>query len=364
MNPSKSSHSSPNICSKNNAKPRLKSIKNGCLSSSLPNASRQVSTELTVPKTVYSRSVSVQYDKNTRVSRDVSPEEHCGQRVRSYSVTSKGSIVKLADLRIDRGSNNSKESISVSPKNLSPQRASSFSSSSSVSSDIKINKCNVLIKGSYGVGKSTLAQLFMDFRNDTLSESDSQKHKRKAWIVVDGEHYEFTFHVTSHTKANPSHFNMEKFSALLLMYSVTDRESFETARNILTSVSCDYNKFAKLAIILVANKSDLVRSRVVSPTDGKFMAEAFQVKYIETSAEIDHNVVELLVGITKQIKLKREEHLKLASCETLRSSSFSSSSSSAVSATKSKRKSSIAHKLLSKILRKPKYKSCDNLLVP
>ncbi|RWS15114.1 GTP-binding protein RAD-like protein, partial [Dinothrombium tinctorium] len=158
----------------------------------------------------------------------------------------------------------------------------------------------------------------------------------------------------------------EKFAAVLFMYSVTDKGSFEAVRKYLSAMACDYNKFSKLAIILVANKSDLVRSRVVSTNEGKFLAEAFQIKYIETSAEINHNINELLVGIGKQIKLKQEQQMLLASNETLRSCSFSSSSSLAhQNATLVKRKhSSFAQKMLQKLLGKSKRKSCDNLFVP
>lgn len=37
------------------------------------------------------------------------------------------------------------------------------------------------------------------------------------------------------------------------------------------------------AVILVANKTDLVKSRVVKPADGKQVAVHYNIKYIETS---------------------------------------------------------------------------------
>ncbi|XP_026467226.1 GTP-binding protein REM 1-like isoform X2 [Ctenocephalides felis] len=63
---------------------------------------------------------------------------------------------------------------------------------------------------------------------------------------------------------------------------------------------------ASRAVILVANKADLARCRVVSTEEGKAMATAYDCKFIETSVGINHNVDELLVGLLSQIRLKLE----------------------------------------------------------
>ena len=52
--------------------------------------------------------------------------------------------------------------------------------------------------------------------------------------------------------------------ALIIVYSVDDADSFVTACDILQYLS-DQNCKDKRAIILVANKMDLQRNRVVSP---------------------------------------------------------------------------------------------------
>ena len=41
--------------------------------------------------------------------------------------------------------------------------------------------------------------------------------------------------------------------------------------------------------------------------DGKDMAMAFDCKFIDTSCVLKHNVDELLVGVTKQVLLRKEE---------------------------------------------------------
>uniref|UniRef100_T1L202 Uncharacterized protein n=1 Tax=Tetranychus urticae TaxID=32264 RepID=T1L202_TETUR len=91
--------------------------------------------------------------------------------------------------------------------------------------------------------------------------------------------------------------------ALLIIYSIADRKSFEKAGQILTLAilrHCHSNP--KLSICLVANKSDLVRARVVTTEEGSDLASRFSVHFIETSAEIGDNIEQIMVWIVEQIK--------------------------------------------------------------
>lgn len=111
-----------------------------------------------------------------------------------------------------------------------------------------------------------------------------------------------------------------------VIYSASDRGSFNVAEHILQVLWTNQN-IAQKAVILVANKADLARSRLVSAegktdlknrqfqmltthlmyiTEGKAMATAYDCKFIETSVGINHNVDELLVGLLSQIRLKLE----------------------------------------------------------
>jgi len=42
------------------------------------------------------------------------------------------------------------------------------------------------------------------------------------------------------------------------------------------------------------------------PTEGRTLAKTYECKFIETSAGIDHNVDELLVGILAQVLLSEK----------------------------------------------------------
>ena len=114
------------------------------------------------------------------------------------------------------------------------------------------------------------------------------------------------------------------------MYSVTDYESFDDAVDLLHELR-KQELLQQTAVILVANKRDIVRLRRVeaegiidyldqytddnsilhSIIDGKTMATRYDVKYIEVSAILNHKVDDLLAGLLQQIRLKEKRQSKL-----------------------------------------------------
>lgn len=118
----------------------------------------------------------------------------------------------------------------------------------------------------------------------------------------------------------------------VVVYSVVQRSSFRQAEetiNYLWREKVTHDK----CVILVGNKVDLARSRVISYygkkrhfifriiaiqnphpklAEGATLAKSRCSKFIETSSGIQHNVDELLVGILKQIRLKEQRDKKMA----------------------------------------------------
>ena len=102
--------------------------------------------------------------------------------------------------------------------------------------------------------------------------------------------------------------------------AVDDKASFEQAERILAYLKM-FGTVDDKVVILVANKTDLVRSRIVKPMEGKSLAVQYGTKYIETSpgknnehfsffvfmmmTGINHHVDELLVGLVTQVRLRR-----------------------------------------------------------
>ena len=60
--------------------------------------------------------------------------------------------------------------------------------------------------------------------------------------------------------------------------------------------------FLPRSAILVGNKADLARSRLVQTGEGCDLAVEFGVKFTETSPGMGHHIDELLVGIVMQMR--------------------------------------------------------------
>lgn len=97
----------------------------------------------------------------------------------------------------------------------------------------------------------------------------------------------------------------------LLVYDVTERDSFSHLRawlNDATSVTQD------MTIILVGNKSDLESHRRVSTAEGQAFADEHGLLFVETSAKLDHNVVQaFLLPAAEVLKKVAEKRIDLNS---------------------------------------------------
>ncbi|KAK3930392.1 GTP-binding protein RAD [Frankliniella fusca] len=145
--------------------------------------------------------------------------------------------------------------------------------------------------------------------------------------------------------------------ACVVVYSITDKESFRTAEDILNYLWRERYTQEK-SVILVANKVDLARSRVISTNDGKALAASRDCKYIETSSGIQHNVDELLVGVLKQMRLRATRDKKR------QRRGSGSASSGRLHGSRTSLSLNIAREILHKIcLNDSKSKSCENLHV-
>ncbi|KAK3590300.1 hypothetical protein CHS0354_014270 [Potamilus streckersoni] len=89
--------------------------------------------------------------------------------------------------------------------------------------------------------------------------------------------------------------------AYLIVYAVDDRKSFEEAVDLLYHLRKEL--YFHDSIILVGNKTDLVRSRCITKEEGKEIAKTYGCKFKETSNVLNHNIDQVLCGIVKQIRL-------------------------------------------------------------
>uniref|UniRef100_A0A023F2Y1 Putative gtp-binding protein rem n=1 Tax=Triatoma infestans TaxID=30076 RepID=A0A023F2Y1_TRIIF len=168
----------------------------------------------------------------------------------------------------------------------------------------------VLMLGSSDVGKTSLISQFMtsEFLHAYDNSIDEEAIDKSISVLLDGEETELVFVDHPYSEMSPTTC-LETYkstpAAFCVVYSTADKASFKTAEKALQQLWKTETVRSK-AVILVANKADLVRSRVVSSQEGKRLATSYDCKYIETSVGFNHNVDELLVGIVSQVRLKQD----------------------------------------------------------
>jgi len=127
----------------------------------------------------------------------------------------------------------------------------------------------------------------IDYRNK-LVEVDKQKIKLQIYDTAGQERFRS---ITSSYYRDAD--------ALLLVYDVTNRLSFENIRNWLAQVK----EFAKdnVQITLVGNKIDLHGQRRVKTEEGVQLAHNYNISYMETSAKNGHGVKEVFSDLAKKL---------------------------------------------------------------
>jgi GTPase SAR1 family protein len=88
-------------------------------------------------------------------------------------------------------------------------------------------------------------------------------------------------------------------NGVLIVYDITNRESFEKLNAWLIDINNKGNKF--MYKILIGNKCDLENQRVVTYDEGKEFAEVNGMNFFETSAKTTLFVQEAFDKLTEEI---------------------------------------------------------------
>ncbi|XP_018092067.1 ras-related protein Rab-26-like [Xenopus laevis] len=161
----------------------------------------------------------------------------------------------------------------------------------------------VMLVGDSGVGKTCLLVRFkdgaflagsfistvgIDFRNKVLNV-DGVKVKLQIWDTAGQER----FRSVTHAYYRDAH-------ALLLLYDVTNKSSFDNIQAWLTEI----HEYAQkdVVIMLLGNKVDSTHERVVKIEDGERLAKEYGVPFMETSAKSGLNVDLAFIAIAKELK--------------------------------------------------------------
>ncbi|XP_076072420.1 ras-related protein Rab-37-like isoform X7 [Mytilus galloprovincialis] len=92
-------------------------------------------------------------------------------------------------------------------------------------------------------------------------------------------------------------------NALLLLYDVTNKASFDNIRAWLGEI----NEYAQedVVIMLLGNKADMTGERMIRTEDGEKLAKEYNVAFMETSAKTGMNVDLAFMAVAKDLKMKK-----------------------------------------------------------
>ncbi|XP_064608024.1 ras-related protein Rab-37-like isoform X2 [Liolophura sinensis] len=163
-----------------------------------------------------------------------------------------------------------------------------------------------ILVGDSGVGKTSLLVQFdqgkfqqgsfsatvgIGFTNKVV-DVDGTKVKLQIWDTAGQERFR------SITRAYYRDAN-----ALLLLYDVTNKASFDNIRAWLAEI----NEYAQddVVIMLLGNKSDMTGERVIRREDGERLARDHGVAFMETSAKTGMNVELAFMAVARDLKMKK-----------------------------------------------------------
>ena len=159
----------------------------------------------------------------------------------------------------------------------------------------------VLLLGNSNVGKSSLFLRFIDdIWNDTFVPTigvdfkiktfniDNKKIKMQIWDTAGQERFKNI--IASYYRG--AH-------GILLIYDVTDKDSFKNLSNWLIEI--EKNSSKNVLKVLIGNKTDLEEKRVISYNQAKEFADSYGLKYIETSAKKNLNVNEAFETLGREL---------------------------------------------------------------
>ncbi|CAF2515952.1 unnamed protein product [Rotaria sp. Silwood2] len=167
----------------------------------------------------------------------------------------------------------------------------------------------VCVFGSGGVGKSCLTiqfvqGIFMPKYDPTIEDV------YKTTIEIDEKTYSLEILDTAGT---------DEFSAMkdlyvkdsqgfLLVYSITSQATFNDIQGYYDRIISvkDIDTHGPPAVVLVGNKIDLEKERVISRETGQALARRLNCAFLETSAKDRANITEVFYDLVRQINRKSQ----------------------------------------------------------
>uniref|UniRef100_A0A8D0GZW3 RAB37, member RAS onco family n=1 Tax=Sphenodon punctatus TaxID=8508 RepID=A0A8D0GZW3_SPHPU len=134
------------------------------------------------------------------------------------------------------------------------------------------------------------------FKNKVVTV-DGVKVKMQIWDTAGQERFR-----------SVTHAYYRDAQALLLLYDITNRMSFDSIRAWLSEIK-EYAQ-EDVVIMLLGNKADVSSERVIRTEDGESLAREYRVPFMETSAKTGMNVELAFRAIAKELKQRAVEQLE------------------------------------------------------
>ncbi|XP_066238972.1 ras-related protein Rab-26 isoform X2 [Saccopteryx leptura] len=152
----------------------------------------------------------------------------------------------------------------------------------------------VMLVGDSGVGKTCLLVRFKDgaFLAGTFISTVGIDFR--IWDTAGQER----FRSVTHAYYRDAH-------ALLLLYDVTNKASFDNVQAWLTEIQ-EYAQH-DVVLMLLGNKVDSAQERVVKREDGEKLAKEYGLPFMETSAKMGLNVDLAFTAIAKELKQRSKK---------------------------------------------------------
>uniref|UniRef100_A0A9J8DCV6 small monomeric GTPase n=1 Tax=Cyprinus carpio carpio TaxID=630221 RepID=A0A9J8DCV6_CYPCA len=156
--------------------------------------------------------------------------------------------------------------------------------------DSGVGKTSLLVQFDQGkfISGSFSATVGIGFTNKVVTV-DNMKVKLQIWDTAGQERFR-----------SVTHAYYRDAQALLLLYDITRKSSFDNIRAWLTEIS-EYAK-KDVVIMLLGNKSDMAAERVITHEEGEKLAKEYGVPFMETSAKTGVNVELAFQAIARELK--------------------------------------------------------------
>lgn len=160
----------------------------------------------------------------------------------------------------------------------------------------------IVVLGGGGVGKSCLTIQYIQGHFVDRYDATIEDIYRKR-VTIDGRQEVLMIVDTAGQEAFATMRDqyMKTGLGFVLVYSITDAESFHQLKKIYAQLRRTKGEGAPLPCIVVANKTDLSSQRAVGAEEGMLFAQQANAPFVETTAKDRHQVEEVFATLVRAI---------------------------------------------------------------